>query len=750
MPYWDLIEPVTIKIIRPLDHFVKKTRTMIILSGVAVTLLVAIGYIFTPPYLHLLDLKLYDAIFQKVKKNAAPANVVIVDIDDNSLDEFGQWPWPRYRLALLIRKIHQAGAKAVGIDILFAEQDGSSPSVLKKALKKDLHIDVTFTGFPEGLMDNDIVLSNVLKMNMNVLGFSAKYKRQEEASFDLPDIKEIEIREEGAKSALHYLPEVNGIIPPLSVLTEGVKNVGFMNTLSDADGVMRKVPLFITCQGKIYPQLALATLMAAFEPLGVTPAIKVNRSGIESVRIAGHSIQVDMNGHMMLNYRGPKFTFPYISAKSIFEDKIEAEALKNKIVILGTSAEGLKDIRISPLDPFFPGVEIHATIIDNIINKNYFHRPDYTPGLEFVLILVLGMAVTCLIAFSNAFFTLIALTGLSIGTWYGSLLALENFRMWVSPFFPALGLILNFSILNMEKFWLAEKRKKFFKRAFSKYVSKAVVDQLSENPDKLSLDGDEKPVSILFSDIRSFTSISERMTPTQVTKLLHDYFTPITKIIITHGGTHDKFIGDAVMCFWNAPLDVKKHENCAIKAALEMIDSLEEINMGFEERFGVKIAVGIGLHAGTCRVGNMGSDDIFDYTIIGDNVNLASRLEGLTKFYGVALILSDTMLKGITDDMIVQELDIVRVKGKKEPIGIHTVYPVGKKSTPGPDELHLYNQALTAYKKKAFEQAQTIFRRLSSDFPDKKIYDLYHERCSIFIETPPPDDWDGVFTHVSK
>ena len=741
---------MTTAMIKKSARFAEKTRAIIILSGIAMTILIATSYVFTPPYLNLLELKLYDAIFQQTYEKSEPTSVSIVDIDDNSLEAFGQWPWPRYRVALLLQKIHLAGARVVGIDILFAEPDGTSPSVLKKALERDLHIDVPFSCLPRQLMDNDLVLSNVLQMNNNVLGFSAKYHGVTNKALALPDTQEIEIREKGAGPASEYLPEINAFIPPLRVLTDKVERVGFMNALLDADGVMRKVPLFITCQGKIYPQLALAALMASVAPEGITPAIKVTRWGIESIKIGRQAIPVDKNGHMMINYRGPGFTFPYISAKDILEDKIQPATFKDKIVILGTSAEGLKDIRTSPLDQFFPGVEVHATIVDNILNQDYIHRPDYIPGLEFSMILIWGGIATCLIGFATPLFTLPVSLGLGSIAWYGSVWAIEHKGIWISPFFPILLLILVFSVLNMQKFWLAEKRKKFFKGAFSKYVSKAVVNQLADNPDQLSLTGEEKKLSILFSDIRSFTTISEQLTPSQVTELLHDYFTPVTEIIIEHGGTHDKFIGDAVMCFWNAPLDVANHEGLSIKAALKMIEALDTLNQKFEAKFGIKIAVGIGLHAGVCRVGNMGSDDIFDYTIIGDNVNLASRLEGLTKFYGVQLVVSDTMLKGVDDRMVVQELDQVRVKGKIEPVAIYTVYAADRQGCPIERELDLYHQGLNAYKKKDFSGAKDTFIQLVFNYPDKKVYSIYKERCEIFLKNPPGDEWDGVFTHVSK
>ncbi len=722
-------------------------------AGVSITLLTAGIYIFKPVYLDLLEYKLYDAFLQKVYSKNRTDSVAIVDIDEYSLEKFGQWPWPRYRVALLLQKLNVAGVLAVGTDILFAEPDGTSPVVLQQALKKDLHIDVQFSGMPEGLLDNDQLLANVLRNGPYVLGYSFVFQN----NFSKPvralplDLNAVEIRGPGAKQACQYLFEAENLIPPLPIFLKGGAPTGFMNTITDKDGVLRRTPLFISWQQKLYPQLSLSTLLTALKGKIPDPVIKVTRGGIDSIKIGNTVVPLQANGAMLLNYRGPSHTFPYISAGKILEDKIDQKQLQGKIIFLGTSAAGLKDIRISPLDPVFPGVEVHATIVDNILSNDFIQRPDWIPGLELAGILLWGLITTLLIGWANALLTLPITLLLGLGAGYGSMLTLDRLNIWVSPFFPMIVLILNFSFLNMQKFWFSEKKKKFFRSAFSKYVSKAVVDQLAENPEKLSLEGEEKDISILFSDIRGFTTISESLSPSQVTLLLHDYFTPVTRIIINNHGTHDKFIGDAVMCFWNAPLDVDNHERYAVKAALEMIGSLPELNKGFKEKFGIHLSIGIGLHSGRCRVGNMGSDDIFDYTIIGDSVNLASRLESLTKFYGVQLIVSETMLKDCAKDILIQELDLVRVKGKNKPVRIFTVYSSDETDMElRKEELNTYTRGLNRYREGFFIEGEKYFKDLTADYPEQKLYAIYQERCDFFIKNPPGANWDGVFTHTSK
>ena len=738
---------------RNLKNMFKKKNRSTLITGMIITFLTAAIYIFRPVYLEMLEYKLYDAVFQEVHSKERSDAVTIVDIDEYSLERFGQWPWPRYRVALLLQKIHMAGARAVGIDILFAEPDGTSPLVLQQSLKKDLRLDVSFSGLPQELMDNDRLLANILQQGSFVLGYSFVFDQKylkEEKSFP-PEFKVVEIKLPGAGPASSYLFQAQNLIPPLPVLLDQGTPAGFMNTVTDPDGVLRRAPLFIAMDQTMYPQLALATLLTAFRDQLPAPIIRTTSGGIESIKIGNTVVPLQFNGAMLLNYRGPSRTFPYISAGKILEDKINSSDLKGKIVFLGTSAAGLKDIRISPLDQVFPGVEVHATIVDNILTNDIIFRPDWIPGFEFSCILFWGLVTTFLIGWAGPGLTLPITVLLGFSLWYGSVWVLDQKNIWISHFFPMIVLFLNFSVLNMQKFWISEKRKKFFRSAFSKYVSSSVVDQLAENPGKLSLEGEEKEITILFSDIRGFTRLSERLTPSQVTQLLHDYFTPVTQIIINHHGTHDKFLGDAVMCFWNAPLDVPDHENMAIRAAMEIIGLLPDLNRQFEENFGLKLEIGIGLHSGVCRVGNMGSDDIFDYTIIGDNVNLASRLEGLTKFYGVQLIVSETMLKNRAQGFLIKELDLVRVKGKNEPVRIFTVYPSSDENRDHLEkEIQEYTEGLSLYRKSRFGEAENCFSSLSARHPEQRLYTVYQERCAHFIENPPDEGWNGVFVHTSK
>jgi len=749
--------------------WIARGKLLIFLTGVVLSIIMCGLYVHEPYFLRYLDFKSYDIMLSALDHEEPSDQVVIVDLDEASLAEYGQFPWPRYRVAMLLAAIQQYGASAIGLDILFAEKDRTSPVVIQEELRRlgqDVEIDVV-----EDLKDNDRLLANVLANGPFVLGYFFDFENQltQPRKCNLHPINVTLKADPGAPVVMdgEFMDPVATIgqfalnapaaICNLDILSESVSASGFYNTLPDRDGIVRRTPLIIEMDGKLYPSLALAALMTAeragFAIFTVTPG------GLESLRIKDTTVPLDAFGRMNIKYRGKGKTYPYISAKDILKSIEEPtpenqqdlfEKLSGKIVFVGTSAAGLKDLRATPLDPVYPGVEAHATIVDNILTENHVIRPDWAPGLEFMLVLAVGIVTSLLSTWARALFSIVPLAGLAVAIGWGAFTVMNNNGLFLSPVVPLITLGTNFSLLTLLKFWKEEREKKFFHGAFSQYVSKGVVDQIVKDPGKLSLSGEEKEVSILFSDIRSFTSISESLSPTQVTDLLHEYFTPMTGCIINNSGTMDKFIGDAIMAFWNAPLDTPGHQELAVKTGLEMVKALKKLNQEqFGKEFGLELRIGIGLHAGMVRVGNLGSYDLFDYTIIGDNVNLASRLEGLTKFYGQQILVSETIRDACKDDYYFQEIDNVRVKGKVKPITIYTVYSPDD-AQEVKEELDLYNRALEAYKNMDFTLADKTFGLLREKHHDSKLYALYQERCVKLEKEPPEPGWDGVYTHESK
>ena len=733
----------------------KKDQLILFAVGTAAAAFMFFLFSQQPAFLRLLDHKIYDQLLTNYHAKKATDVPILIDIDEKSLSEFGQYPWPRYRVATLMKYLQLYGAAAVATDIIFVEPDRTSPAVIKKQLKKELKVDVTLEGLPAGLQDNDKLMAHNIKNGPFVLGMDfltkALYRedgtRVRTVDCFIKPAKVSVLSTAGAPSPHDVLFKAEEAICPLPVLAMAAPKTGFITIAADEDSVYRRVPLLFSWNEKFYPSLALAALMQA---TGVSSLVlKMNAAGVESLRFGKTVIPTDQQGRMLINFRGPSKTFRYISAADVLNKKLKPGELRGKIAFIGTSAAGLKDIRAIPLDPGYPGVEAHATIVDNILSKQFLATPDWAKGFEVLGMLLIGLVITLMLMWSRAAYLIIPLIGLTAGLWYGSVHLFSKYNFYISPLYPLLNLALTFTLLTMIKFWREEHAKKFIHGAFAHYLAPSVISQIMDDPDSLSLEGQEKDITIQFSDVRSFTSLSEKLSPTQVTNLLHDYLTPMTRIITEHDGTLDKFIGDAVMAFWNAPLDIENHQEKSLEAALIQQVKLDELNELFIEKYGFPIAVGIGIHSGPVRVGNMGSADLFDYTLIGDNVNLASRLEGLTKFYGQKLVVSQNIVDACEGKYHFRILDSVRVKGKVEPVTIFTAYTLDQAKERA-EELEQYETAHDLYLSMKFNEARQAFQKLYDSGEEQILYKMYIERCEHLDEEPPGDDWDGVFTHKTK
>lgn len=731
-----------------MNNLIKKCRSLAIpLAGFAATLLIALLYVYQPAWLRNIDHRLYDEVLKKGHNTGTRNAVVIVDLDEKSLQRYGQWPWPRYRMALLLKKLQLAGVQAVGMDILFAEPDRTSPAILQQELKKDLDVDMDFAGLPGELRDNDQIFAATLREGPFVLGFFFEF------AASAPRTGPVYVKDLNpavlAKDQDIVLPDLlfssPSLLQPLEGLAAAAPATGFINTIRDQDGVLRATPVLMAHNGKIHANLGFSVLWMA---LGRPPCIvKYSAAGTESIRLGSMTVPLDDQGRLWLHYRGPGHTFPYYSAGDILADAVPAAELEGKIVLVGTSAVGLHDLRTTPFDSEFPGVEAHATLIDTILAGDYISAPAWLPGLEFCLTIGAGIVTTLLLCRLSASFILpLILLFIGLCT-YASLWSFARYHFFFSPLFPILSTGLNFSLLSFLKFLRSDKEKRFIRKAFSKYVSSTVVDRIVASPERLSLEGEDKEVSILFSDIRGFTTLSERLAPAQLSALLKSYLTPMTRIIIQQSGTLDKFIGDAVMAFWNAPLEVEQHRDRAVAAGLAMLAALPALNVKFREQYGLALEIGIGIHAGRASVGNMGSEDLFDYTVIGDNVNLASRLEGLTKFYDLPIIVSDAMAAVSVEGYTIQEVDRVTVKGKEEPV---TLFTFRGNDILVENELARWARVLEMYRSCAFEGALFELDLLLREQPLLSLYRLYRERCQACLATPPPVDWDRVYSHLGK
>jgi len=733
-----------------------KGKFGIFLIGAAITAGMALLYAVQPSWMESQDNMIYDFLLRSRGDTPVSGQVVLVDIDEKSLAQLGQWPWPRYRLTLLLGQLRQAGVKAVAMDMLLAEPDRTSPVLLERQFKDELNFDVSFTGLPEQFRDNDQVLAKMLSRGPFVLSYYFDFagigaESEKRADCRLPASPFSSAGRQGAVAPAEAAMKASNVLCPLPVLLGAATAAGFMNTIPDSDNVIRRVPLVIAHDGAVYPSLALAAAMRA---LGATGRELVSaEAGLKSLKLSGpgfgeKTIPLDGRGMLLLNYRGPGGIYPRISACDVLSGAVDKASLDGKTVIFGSTAVGMQDIRATPLDRATPGAEIQATLVDMILSNDYILRPDWAPALEFGLVLVMGLLSALLLSRAKGLWLIATLAGLGVAMWFGAAVTLKTHKFFIQPLYPLAVLVLNFVLLTVFKFWREERQRRFIHSAFAHYLSPKVVDQIVASPDKLNLTGEEREISILFSDIRGFTTISEKLSPTQLVNLLHEYLTPMTHVITERLGTLDKYIGDAIMAFWNAPLDVANHRAQALTAGLGMIGELAKLNEVFREKYGQTLKIGVGINCGFVRVGNFGSQDLFSYTIIGDNVNLCSRLEGLTKYYGLTNIAGEGMVHPSTSGFHFQEVDSVLVKGKHEPVTIYTVMHPDERDRRAP-ELDLADKALAGYKTRDFAASLAIYTDLATRF-GASLYSLYKERCQTLIASPPPPEWNGVFEHLTK
>lgn len=714
-------------------------------AGMAVALFVLSLYVLQPTPLRHLDLNVHDAFHRSLPQTRPSSIPVLVDIDEESLAALGQWPWPRYRLAAVVDRLGQAGAAAIAVDILLAEPDRTSPSLLRKRLREDFGLDVSFQGLPPELEDHDRILTHVLHNNPVVLGCYFRFDEAVPPPRRWPQGPGIaEFIPEHGRPALDSLPTARSASLPLPALT-AVAPTGFYNIRSDSDGLLRRAPLLLAANGTLYAGLAVRALMLAQGQS--TLRVFTDADGVSALGLGNQTVPLEPDGSMAIRFHGRAGQFQTLSARHVLAGGLPAGSLAGRVAVIGTSATGLGDIRSTPFDRHYPGMEVHAAVIDTILSGRFLVTPAWAPGAQSLAIL--GTGVLCVLAFGRAGAAVYLPTGagLLLGLWHGGRL-LSCAGIFLSPLYSMLTVGAEALILIGLRFWHEEGRRRAIHRAFSRYVSPEIVNRIIQHHrGPAALAGEQRVLSLLFSDIRGFTTLSERLRPEQTVELLNRYFTPMTSIVRNSQGTLDKFIGDALMAFWNAPLDVADHAERAVRAALDMQDALHALNTELSRDLDLRLAMGTGIHTGPAYVGNMGTGELLAYTAIGDTVNLASRLEGLCPVYGTPNVVSDATRALCLAHFSWQRLDRVRVKGKGQAVTIYTAMRPAE-SAERDDELRRHHQALACYDAGRFEDALAAFSALERDRPSA-LYTLYVTRCTT-LRHAPPSNWDGVWTLSAK
>jgi adenylate cyclase len=729
-------------------------------------LLVVLGLLHTShvlplPFIERLEHFSYDFRLNLLMPNTVDTRIVIVDIDEKSLAAEGRWPWGRDKLAQLVNTLFDHyKIRTLGFDVVFAEKDESSGlNKLELIQRQFFNGDAQFEKALQAVkpsLNYDQLFADSLKKHNVVLGYYFHTEGDVNTAGLLPtalfEAAEFEHQQIGANQATGYGAN-------LALLQQQTQYAGHFNLDADNDGIARRVSMLIAYQGRYYDSLALAVLRAH---LGNPPIRAVfaelgageHYAGLEALQVADRRIPVDNQVMSLVPYRGQQGSFQYLSATDVLKGKVANKQLADKIVLIGTSAPGLMDLRASPVQNVFAGVEVHANLISGMLDNNIKQHPAYLQGLDFLLMLIVGLLLALslptqspLKATLTTLTVLLTVLSINVMSW--------KWLNLVMPISALLLMLVSIYLLNMSYGFFVESRaKREITGLFGQYVPPDLVSELAQNPQAVSTQGENRDMTVLFSDIRGFTSISESLSPAELTQIMNAYFTRMTHIIHENRGTIDKYIGDAIMAFWGAPLPDEQHVQHALNTAVQMQAAMQALNQSFAEKGWPPLQIGIGLNTGNMVVGNMGSNFRMAYTVMGDSVNLASRLESLTKYYGVDTIVSE-WVAAKTPDMLYRELDTVRVKGKENAVTIFE--PIGLKnsvSTHTIAQFDLYNKALENYRQQNWLVAEAQFKALQEMDVEygqtRVIYALYLARMDYFKTTPPPPNWDGVFDASTK
>jgi adenylate cyclase len=691
--------------------------------------------------------------------DAAKSPVRVVDIDDASLEKLGQWPWPRTVVARLVDRLTEMGAAAIAFDVVFAEPDRTSPDRVLAQWPDSPEI-ATLRDELGKLPSHDAILARSIGQAPVVTAFILVDKK----SPRLPAQKGTFAM--AGDDPKQFLPPHEGAVTTLPELEATAAGNGAINWVPDRDQVVRTVPLMFKLGDRLYPNLVIEALRVALQ--AKTYVVKSSGSsgetafgehtGVVSVKIGDLVVPTDATGSILVRYT-PSYPQRYVPAWRILEPDFKPDEIEGRIIFIGTSAAGLKDLRATPFAADTPGVEVHAQLVEQIVTGAYLERPDFAAAVELAFVLVIGAGLILLLTRIGAVWAG-ALGAGAIALACGvSWLAFTRFGWMVDPVSPSIAALLVFLTGTVVVYLQSEYQRQQVRGAFSRYMSPALVERLAEHPEQLVLGGETRDMTIMFCDIRGFTSISEQFDAQGLTSLLNRFLTPMTEIILDRQGTIDKYMGDAIMAFWNAPLDDPDHAEHGCRTALAMIARLKELNVEWraaaeaESRRYHPINIGVGLNTGACSVGNMGSDQRFDYSVIGDDVNLASRLEGQSKTYGVDIVIGENT-RAKVDGLAAIELDRLRVKGKSRPVRIYGL--LGDETLaamPGFQALAAGHDAmLKAYRAQDWDGAE----RRAADCRARGqgrldlLYDLYAERIADYRREPPPAGWDGVTVALTK
>ncbi len=659
----------------------------------------------------------------------ASSDIVVVVVDQKSLDYYEEtesipWPWPRGLYQAVIDFANMGGARALVFDVLFTERSGY------------------------GYEDDEYFTDAVMNAgNVHMAMFMSREERPMDRSVDeyLVSERSLEVEDESEIDWESY----QSIVLPLDELIKNARGLGNVMMTPDADGIYRRVSLLHKYRGKYFPSLPLSAIGDVLR----VEKLSIDRSN--RLHVADRAVPLQEDGTMLVKYYGGTATYRYYSIGSLIqsfarleeggEPIVDPGEFRDKIVLVGLTAPGLFDLKPTPFNSVYPGVEVHATVIDNILKGDFLTRAGM--GILFLFVFIMSVLCGIVVSYSTKLTVLIPSVLGCIAA--PLLLALVSFRnnLWFDLVTPEIGVLGAFAFASILSYSTEGRQRRFIKNAFRHYLSPLVIDGLIKSPERLKLGGERRELTVFFSDIAGFTPLSEKLAPEELSELLCQYLSRMTGIILSHEGTVDKYEGDAIMAFWGAPLPQLDHARRACLAALESQAALEGIREDFGQRGWPRIDVRVGINSGPMVVGNMGSRDRFDYTVIGDEVNLGSRLEGANKQFGTWVMISESTYQLVKDEVEVRELDLIRVKGKETPVRVYELLAAkGELSDDKAEIVDGFAKGLSLYRERKWTEATEVFKQLPEDPPSA----VFLSRCHELLKSPPPEDWDGVYTMKTK
>ncbi|MDO8535250.1 MAG: adenylate/guanylate cyclase domain-containing protein [Xanthobacteraceae bacterium] len=736
---------------------VRAGRFYVLLVGGILAAAIFIRYIdpFVVQSLRLIAFDIYQRLAPQTYDPNLP--VRIVDIDEKSLATIGQWPWPRTMIADLVSKLGASGAAAIAFDMQFSEPDRTSLEQVAKYLPDDQK--VILSQAIAGRLTNDEQFAAALKKTPSVLAVAlandaVPFSSKRKAGFAI-----------AGDDPRPFVAGFSSGAGNLEMLEQAASGIGSINWVPDRDQVVRRVALVYRAGDTLVPSVFAEALRVAQG--ATTYVLKASNasgetafgrsSGLNHIRIGGLEIPTDADGGIWLKFRKTR-PDTFIPAWKLLAGEVAPEEISGRIIFIGTSAAGLLDLRATPLDAALPGVEVHVQAIEHILSGRSLTRPDYALALEEFIIVVFGVLLAFVLvkvsARTAALLGLFAIESLFAGGW----LAYDYGGLLLDPIYPALALLCLVAAATFYVYRRIEVQRAEIRGAFSRYVAPAVVNELLANPEKLELGGEVRELTLLFCDVRNFTTISERLSASELTHFINELLTPLSEIILQHRGTIDKYMGDAIMAFWNAPLDEPDHAVQACRSALDMAAGMGELNRRWQEeakasgRAFEQVRIGIGINTGNCCVGNLGSTQRFDYSAIGDEVNVASRFEGLSKFYGLTAILGERTVRE-SPGFPALELDLVRVKGRGKPTPIYTFCKLLDEEEGRISRLQSsHGRFLAAFRGQQWDTAEAAVAECRSIGIAglEPYYSVFSSRIAAYRDAPPPKDWDGAFTAHEK